>query len=67
MYYGGMLPARVVLEHNPTDYSYRTFMEPITDDGQPGIQWGRYFYWEATGKQTTMDGWEGSMFHSCGQ
>jgi hypothetical protein len=38
MYYGGMLPARVVLEHNPADHSYRTFMEPITDDGEPGIQ-----------------------------
>jgi hypothetical protein len=44
--YGGMLPARVVLEHNPEDHSYRTFLETITRDGEPHFQHGQYFYHE---------------------
>jgi hypothetical protein len=47
MYYGGPLPARVVLESDPTDHSYRTFVETGTDDGKPGFQYGRYFNREA--------------------
>jgi hypothetical protein len=41
--YGGMLPARVVLEHNPADQSYRTFLETITEAGELGFQSDRYF------------------------
>jgi hypothetical protein len=41
--YGGMLPARVVLEHNEADQSYRTFLETITRDGEAHFQHGQYF------------------------
>jgi hypothetical protein len=44
--YGGMLPARVVLEHNPADQSYRTFLETITGDGETRLRHGQYFYHE---------------------
>jgi hypothetical protein len=44
--YGGMLPARVVLEYNESDHPYRTFLETITKEGECGFQYGRYFYWE---------------------
>jgi hypothetical protein len=44
--HGGMLPAKVVLEHNPEDHSYRTFLETITGDGELGFQSDRYFCYE---------------------
>jgi hypothetical protein len=34
MDYGGEPPARVVPEHDEEDYSYRIFLEPVTDDGK---------------------------------
>ena len=43
MYYGGPLPARVVLEIADADHSYRTFVEAVTDDRKPGFQYARYF------------------------
>jgi hypothetical protein len=46
MDYGGELPARVVLEHDEADHSYRTFQETFTKDGKPGFKATRYFYWE---------------------
>jgi len=46
MGYGGVLPARVVLEHNEVDNSYRTVLETISGDGKPGFQNARYFCWE---------------------
>jgi hypothetical protein len=44
--YGGMLPARVVLEHNESDHSYRTYLETFSPAGEPGYMYGRYFYLE---------------------
>jgi hypothetical protein len=41
--HGGMLPARMVLEHNAADLSYRTFLETITKVGEFTFQYGRYF------------------------
>jgi hypothetical protein len=46
MGYGGVLPARVVLERNEADHSYRTVLETISGDGKPGFQRARYFYCE---------------------
>jgi hypothetical protein len=46
MDYGGELPARVVLEHDQADHSYRTFLETFTADGKAGFKAARYFYWE---------------------
>jgi hypothetical protein len=40
--YGGELPARVVLEHDEADHSYRTFLETFTVDGNPGFKAARY-------------------------
>jgi hypothetical protein len=44
--YGEMLPARVVMEHNESDHSYRTYMETFSPAGEPGFMYGRYFYLE---------------------
>jgi hypothetical protein len=44
--YDAERPARVVLELNPDDHSYRTFLETITNEGEHGFQYGRYFYRE---------------------
>jgi hypothetical protein len=41
--YGGVLPARVVLEHDEADHSYHTFLETPTNDGKPGFQRARCF------------------------
>jgi hypothetical protein len=46
MDYGGDLPARVVLEHDQADHTYRIFLETVTADGKPGFKAARYFYWE---------------------
>jgi hypothetical protein len=43
---GGELPARVVLEHDEVDHSYRTFLETFTADGKPSFKAARYFYCE---------------------
>jgi hypothetical protein len=43
MYYGGPLPARVVLESAEAAHLYRTFVETVTDDKKPGVQYARYF------------------------
>jgi hypothetical protein len=34
MDYGGELPARVVLEHDEADHSYRTFLETVSAEGR---------------------------------
>jgi hypothetical protein len=44
--YRGVLPARVVLEHDEADNSYRTVLETISGDGKPGFKNARYFYCE---------------------
>jgi hypothetical protein len=44
--YGGMLPARVILEQNESDHSYRTFLETFSPAGEPGYKYGRFFYCE---------------------
>ena len=44
--YGGMLPARVVVEEE-SDRTYRTFLETFNGKGEPGFQHGRFFYTEA--------------------
>jgi hypothetical protein len=46
MDYGAEQPARVVLEHDGADHSYRTFLETFTEDGKTGVKATRYFYWE---------------------
>jgi hypothetical protein len=54
MEYGGELPARVVIEYDEADQSYRTFLKTFTADGKPGpstrlrtgFKAARYFYWE---------------------
>jgi hypothetical protein len=46
IFYGDEQPARVVLEHDEEDHSYRTFLETISADGMPGFKAARYFYWE---------------------
>jgi hypothetical protein len=46
MDYGGELPARVVVEHDEEDHSYRTFLETVSADGKSGFKAARYFYWE---------------------
>ena len=46
MDYGAELPARVVLEHDEADHSYRTFLESVAEDGEADIKAARYFYWE---------------------
>ena len=43
--YGAELPARVILEHDEADHSYRTFLETFTADGKPGFKAARYYYW----------------------
>ncbi len=45
--YVGMLPARVVLEHDESDHSYRTYLETFNGGGAPNFQRGRYFYCES--------------------
>jgi hypothetical protein len=45
MDYGGEAPARVVIEHDAADHSYRTFLETLTDDGKPGFKAPRFHYW----------------------
>jgi hypothetical protein len=46
MDYGAELPARVVLEHDEADHSYRTFLKTVSADGKTGVKAVRYFYWE---------------------
>ena len=46
MYYGGPLPARVVLEGDPADHSYRTFVETFAEGRKTRFQYARYFYGE---------------------
>ena len=45
MYYGGPLPARVVLEHDEADYFYRIFLETISAEGKLGLKAPRFHYW----------------------
>jgi hypothetical protein len=45
MFYGDELPARVVLEHDEADHSYRTFLETVSADGKTGFKAARYHYW----------------------
>ena len=40
---GSMLPARMVLEYNETEGSYRTFLETFKNNGESGFQYGRFF------------------------
>jgi hypothetical protein len=47
MDYGGELPARVVIEHDEEDHSYRIYLETVSADGKLGSSKGmRFFYWE---------------------
>jgi hypothetical protein len=47
MDYGGELPARVVIDRDEDDHSYRTFVETVSPDGKPASSKGmRFFYWE---------------------
>ena len=46
MYYGGPLPARVVLESAEADHFYRTFVETFAEVGKTRFQYARYFYAE---------------------
>jgi hypothetical protein len=46
MFYGDELPARVVVEHDEADHSYRTFVETVSADGKLGLKAARYFYWQ---------------------
>jgi hypothetical protein len=47
MDYGGELPARVVVELDEEDHSYRTYLETVSADGKPASSKGmRFFYWE---------------------
>jgi hypothetical protein len=56
MDYGGELPARVVIEHDEEDHSYRTFLESVTPDGKPGSAKGvRFFYWEKEALEDYMN------------
>jgi hypothetical protein len=45
MNYGGELPARVVLEHDEADHSYRIFLEIVSADGKRGFKKPRFHYW----------------------
>jgi hypothetical protein len=63
MDYGGEAPARVVLEHDEADHSYRTFLETVTDDGKPDLKAAPYFYWE---KEAVAD-YNKRLGRKCGQ
>jgi hypothetical protein len=45
MDYGGELPARVIIEHDEADHSYRTFLETVSADGRLGLKAPRFHYW----------------------
>ena len=45
IFYGDELPARVVIEHDEADHSYRTFLETVSADGKPGFKAPRFHYW----------------------
>ena len=45
MDYGGELPARVVLEHDEADHSYRIFLETVSADGKLGYKAPRFHCW----------------------
>ena len=45
MDYGGELPARVVVEHDEEDHSYRTFLETVAADGKSGFKAPRFHSW----------------------
>ena len=54
-FYGGEVPARVVLEHDEADHSYRTYVETVTPDGKPASSKGmRFFYWEKEAQEDYM-------------
>ena len=38
-----MLPARMVLDYNETEGTYRTFLETFKGNGERGFQYGRQF------------------------
>ena len=40
---GSMLPARMVLDYNDAEGTYRTFLETFTMSGEAGFQYGRFF------------------------
>ena len=44
---GSMLPARMVLDYDEAQETYRTFLETFWSDGQVGFQYGRQFEMEA--------------------
>jgi hypothetical protein len=46
IFYGDELPARVVIEHDEADHSYRTYLETVSPDGETGFGAARYSYWE---------------------
>jgi hypothetical protein len=46
MDYGGELPARVVIEHDEEDHSYRIFLETVAADGKLSFKAVRYYYCE---------------------
>jgi hypothetical protein len=45
MDYGAELPARVVLEHDEEDHSYRTYLETVSVDGKLSFKAPRFHYW----------------------
>jgi hypothetical protein len=45
LFYGGELPARVVIEHDEEDHSYRTYLETVSTDGKLGLKAPRFYYW----------------------
>ena len=53
---GGELPARVVIEHDEADHSYRTYLETVTSKGKPASAKGmRFFYWEKEALENYME------------
>ena len=50
--YGSMLPARVVLDFQESDGTYRTFLETRDRESKLRFQYGRFF---ATGEEALED------------
>ena len=46
-----MLPARMVLDYNDAEGTYRTFLETFTMSGETGFQYGRFFETEAEAEE----------------
>lgn len=42
-----MLPTRVVLDHNEASKEYRTYLETLPENREPGFRYGRMFETES--------------------